>query len=83
MISLILRTLGEPLLGYAEFVIITRFPTEPGCDIWSYVARLGHNLVGRVGRYTDLVGCVLAQPAVSRGSPRPAFSSLREPSPRL
>ena len=31
------------------------------------VAGLGHPLVGCVGRYTDLVGCVLGPVAVSRG----------------
>ena len=43
---------------------------------------LGHTLVDRVGRYTDLVRCVLTLLAVSQGAPWPASSSLRGPSPQ-
>ena len=45
-------------------------------------AGLGHTLVGYVGRYMDLVGCVLALLAVGQGAPWPASSSLRRPSPQ-
>ena len=42
----------------------------------------GHTSVGHVGRYTDLVTCVLVQLTVCRGSPQLASWSLRGPSPQ-
>ena len=44
--------------------------------------RLGHTLVGRAGRYMDLVGCVLVLVAVSWGATWPASLSFRGPSPQ-
>ena len=46
-----------------------------------WVAWLGYSSFGCVGRYTDLVGCVLVQVAVDRGAPWSASSSLRDPFP--
>ena len=42
-----------------------------------------HTSVGRVGRYTDLHGCVLARLTVGRSSPWLASSNVRGPSPWL
>ena len=41
---------------------------------------LGHTSVDCVGRYTNLVGCILTRLAVSQGAPWLASSSLRKPS---
>ena len=45
-------------------------------------AGLGHTLVSRVGRYSDLAGLVLASQVVGWGASRPASSSLREAFPQ-
>ena len=42
---------------------------------------LGHFSVGHIGRYTDLIGCVLVPIAVGRSEPWLASSSLRRLSP--
>ena len=46
------------------------------------ITGLGHTLVGHVGRYMDLVECVLVPVAACQGVPWPASLSLRGPFPQ-